>query len=391
MKRKAIYRFFDRYLGIPILLILSILFKRKKRLPVENIKNIIIIKFAAVGDVLLMVPMLRALKKSFPDAKTTFLCSDINYSMVKRMDYVDEIINYNIHNAILNPLNFFRFLRGIRKINYDLLIDAEQWSRINAILTVLLKKRFSIGFKFEKQFKHYYYDAIADYSKDKHIVENFLSLLAPIGIHAEENEKDIDFYLSGDVLEFADKFWNENNLLDKYVVCLQPGSGTSGFAREWDDKNYAELGRRLTSEYENIRILLTGLKADFERCENIVKGIGKNAMNISGLYNMDRDLAIIKKANLMVCGNTGILHLAASVKTKTIGLHGPNNPILWGAYDKNAIVVQSDIFCSPCLFLGHEFGCKHPVCMDRILVEDVYQKVIESINSDNLSSIKLSA
>ena len=391
MQRKAIYRFFDRYFGIPILLVLSILFKRKRRLPVENIRNILIIKFAAVGDVLLMQPMLRAIKRAYPGAKLTFLCSDINYSMVKRMKYIDKIINYNIHYAILKPVNFLKFLKNIRKNNYELLIDAEQWSRINAILTVLLKKRFSVGFKFEKQFKHFYYDAIADYSKDKHIVENFLSLLTPIGVNAEDDEKDIDFYLSDEVIEFSEKFWNENKLNGKYVICMQPGSGTSGFAREWDDKNYAELGRRLISAYGNVRILLTGLKSDFERCEIILKSIGKNAMNISGNFNMDKDLAIIKKADLMICGNTGILHLAASVKTKTIGLHGPNNPILWGAYDKNAIVVQSDIFCSPCLFLGHEFGCKHPVCMERILVEDVYQKVLESINTGDLSPLKISA
>jgi ADP-heptose:LPS heptosyltransferase len=389
MQRKAIYRFFDRYLGIPILLILSILFKRKRRLPVENIRNILIIKFAAVGDVLLMQPLLRALKKAYPNSKLTFLSSDINYSMVKRMRYIDEIINYNIHYAVLKPINFLKFLKNIRKNNYELLIDAEQWSRINAILTVLLKKRFSIGFKFEKQFKHFYYDAIADYSKDKHIVENFLSLLEPIGIYADENEKAIEFYLSDEVLEFADKFWEKHNLEGKYVVCMQPGSGTSGFAREWDDKNYAELGRRLVADYDNVQILLTGLKSDFERCDFIVKNIGRDAINISGKFNMDKDLAIIKKANLMICGNTGILHLTASVKTKTIGLHGPNNPILWGAYDKNAVVVQSDIFCSPCLFLGHEFGCKHPVCMDRILVEDVYRKVVESINSDSLTGVRI--
>lgn len=391
MKRKAIYRFFDRYFGIPILFILSVLFKGKRKYPVENVKSILVIKFAAVGDVLLMIPMLRALKKTYPNAKITFLCSDINYSMVKRIKYVDEIINYNIHNAVLKPLNFIKFLFNIRKNNYDLLIDGEQWSRINAILTVLLKKRYSVGFRFDKQLKHYYYDAIAYYSKDKHIVENFLSLLTPIGIHAEESEKEIELELTDEFLDFGENFWNENDLNDKYVICLQPVAGTSGFAREWDDKNYAELGRRLVTDYEDVRILLTGMKADIERCEGIVKGIGINAMNIAGKFNMDRDLAIIKKSNLMVCGNTGILHLAASVKTKTIGLHGPNNPILWGAYDKNAVVVQSDIFCSPCLFLGHEFGCKHPVCMDRILVEDVYQKVVEAIKTDYLSSLKKTA
>lgn len=383
MQRKSIYRYVDRYLGIPILVFLSLLFKKKKRLPVESLKEILIIKFAAIGDVILMVPMIRLLKKMHPEAKITFLCSGINYGMVKRVKYVDEVINYNIHSVVSNPVKFFEFLKNIRKKTYDLVIDAEQWSRINAILTVFLKKKYTIGFKFEKQYKHAYYDAISIHSKKIHEVENFLSLLNIIGIHSHDEDKYLEFDLSDEALNFAEDFWIENNLKDKYVICLQPGSGVNGYAREWKDEYYSALGKRLTSDFVDVRILLTGLKSDFERCEKIVNAIGKNALNIAGKNNMDKDLAIVKKSNLMICGNTGILHLAASVKTKTIGLHGPNNPVIWGAYDKNAIVVQSDIYCSPCLYLGHDFGCKAPVCMDRILVEDVYMKVVESMKKEN--------
>ncbi|MCX6165300.1 MAG: glycosyltransferase family 9 protein [Ignavibacteriae bacterium] len=382
MQRKSIYRFFYRYIVISIIAILSLLFKREKRFPVENIKNILIIKFAAIGDIILMVPMLRLLKKNYPNAKITFLCSDINFSMVKRVKYIDEIIDYNIHSAISKPLEFLRFLKNIRINIYDLVIDAEQWSRVNAILTVFLKKKYLIGFKFDKQYKHFYYDAISIHTKKRHEVENFLSLLEIIGINAENEDKELEFNLSSKFIEFSEEFWNEKKLKGKYVICMQPGSGTNGYAREWSDENYINLGKRLTAKGKNIIILLTGLKSDFDRCENIIKSIGKNALNISGKYNMDKDLAIVKKSNMMICGNTGILHLSASVKTRTIGLHGPNNPVLWGAYDKNAVVVQSDIYCSPCLYLGHDFGCKKPVCMDRILIEDVYQKVIEVMKTD---------
>jgi len=386
MQRKSFYRHIDRYVGIPILVFLSLLFKKKKRLPVQNLKEILVIKFAAIGDVILMVPMLRLLKKHHPNANITFLSSDINYGMVKRVKYVDEIINYNIHSAISNPVRFLKFLSEIRKKEFDLVIDAEQWSRINAILTVFLKKQYTIGFKFDKQYKHAYYDAISIHSKNTHEVENFISLLNIIGIQPKENEKYLEFDLPEEAVSFADSFWKENKFENKYVICLQPGSGVNGYAREWKDEYYSELGKRLVSDFENVRILLTGLKSDFDRCEKIVSEIGKNALNIAGKNNMDKDLAIVKKSNLMICGNTGILHLAASVGTKTIGLHGPNNPVIWGAYDKNAVVVQSDIYCSPCLYLGHDFGCKKPVCMDRIRVEDVYQKVLESLEKENSSA-----
>ncbi|MCY7360460.1 MAG: hypothetical protein LH629_00080, partial [Ignavibacteria bacterium] len=75
MKRRAIFRLFDKYVGIPVIILLAILTKRKKRLPIENIKKILIIKLAAIGDSILLIPTLRTLKNTFPDAEITFVCS----------------------------------------------------------------------------------------------------------------------------------------------------------------------------------------------------------------------------------------------------------------------------------------------------------------------------
>jgi ADP-heptose:LPS heptosyltransferase len=80
------------------------------------------------------------------------------------------------------------------------------------------------------------------------------------------------------------------------------------------------------------------------------------------------------------------LHLAASVGTKTIGLHGPTNPIKWAAYTKNTITIQSDKYCSPCLYLGHDYGCEKPNCMEYIKVDGVFLKTIKALNLHLISS-----
>ena len=380
MQRKAIYRFFDRYLGIPIIFLLRIFIRRKKNIPV-NISKILIIKFAAIGDAVLMVPAVRALKKKLPDAKIYFLCSGINYSIVKRNKYLDKIININIYKFLINPFAFFRLIMLLRKQKFDLIIDTEQWSRINSIITSLSKANYSIGFKLEKQYKHYLYSSYIEHSRYKHEIDNFLSLLHPLGIYPGDDEKNPEFFLSREEEEFAGKFIKENNLEGKFIICFQPSTGMSGYAREWKDENYAELGKRITGEYPDVRILLTGAKDDFERCEKIKNDIGKNTLNLAGKNTMGIDVAIVKKSNLMVCGNTGILHMSASVGTQTIGLHGPNNPLTWGAYDKNAVSILSDIYCSPCLYIGHDFGCSAPSCMARIKTDDVFLKIAEIISN----------
>nr|MBC8489321.1 hypothetical protein [Bacteroidota bacterium] len=160
MKRRAIFRFFDKYFGIPILIIISIFLKRKKRLPIENIRKILIIKLAAIGDSILMIPMLRTLRNSFPDSEITFVCSYINEDIIRKIPYIDKIINCDVHSFLKKPIGFLKFISTIREVNYDVVIDAGQWERINSIITAFTKNVCSIGFKTNGQYKHFIYNMV---------------------------------------------------------------------------------------------------------------------------------------------------------------------------------------------------------------------------------------
>jgi len=381
MKRKATFRFFDKYLGIPLLVIVSILFKKKKRLPIENIKKILIIKLAAIGDTILMIPMLRTLKKNFPEAEISFLCSPINKAVAGKIKYIDKIINCNVHSFI-NPLNFFKFIKNLRKVHYDILIDAGQWERINSIITTFSKNHFSIGFKTSGQFKHFIYSRVAIHLRNKHELENFLDLLIPLGVVLTDEDKKLEYFLTEKNLEVADTFWKEYNLENKTVICLHPGCGENGQPREWSNENYIKLGKRLIEFDSSFRLLLTGAETDVTRCKVIEEGIG-NIINTAGKYSIDDIVAIIGKCDLIVCSNTGMLHIAGCVDTKTMGLHGPTNPAKWGSYSKNSVLIQSDKFCSPCLYLGHDYGCKTPDCMTYISVDDVFIHIRKALNPES--------
>ncbi len=382
MKRRAIFRIFDKYVGIPVIILLAIFTKRKKRLPIENIKKILIIKLAAIGDSILLIPTLRTLKKTFPDAEITFICSQINISVIKKIPYISKIIDCNVHSFLRNPFLFFKFIRDLRKEKYELLIDVGQWERINAIMAMLANADFTIGFKTEKQFKHFGYDSVVPHLRDKHELENFLDLLIPIGINISEEDKKLEYFLSKEDYKFAYDFYSENDLEGKTVICLHPGCGENGMPREWAVQNYIDLGNRLTDYDDNIRILITGATHEEERCRQIAENIRKNVINTAGQYRLDNVVALVQKAKLIVCSNTGMLHIASCVGTKTMGLHGPTNPLKWGSYNKKSVLIQSDKFCSPCLYLGHDYGCQVPQCMAHISVDDVFIYIRKALNPE---------
>lgn len=387
MQHNALLRFIDRYVGIPLLIFLS-MFKRRNRLPIQNIKKIMVLKFAAIGDSLLLIPMLRLLRKSFPNAEITFVCTKINKSVIDKIPYLDKVINLDLYSFIVNPLTFVKMIFTMRKVNYDVIIDAEQWSRFSSLIIALIKREWSVGYKIKEQYKHYIYDSVVMHRRDEHEIKSFLNLLLPLGITYSEKDYELEYFLSDDNMKFAEKYFKENGLEGKYVLSIHPGCGNNGEAREWAEENYITLGKRLIKYNSKVQIILTGSNVEYAKCKRIEDGIGKNVINTAGKYKLDDAIALIKQSRFLICGNTGILHFATGVGTRTFGLHGPTNPVKWRAYSEKAILIQSDIYCSPCLYLGHDFGCNKPTCMDRILVEDVYQKVIDTMIGDGLSISK---
>lgn len=389
MKRRAVFRIFDKYVGIPVVILLAILKNKKRRIPIENIKKILIIKLAAIGDSILMIPTLRTIKNNFPNTEITFVCSDINYSVIKKIPYVDKIVNCNVHSFLINPLRFFKFISELRKEKFEIVIDAGQWERINAIITMLVKADYTVGFKTKGQHKHFGYDSIVPHLRNKHELENFLDLLVPIGINISDKDKKLEYFLNIEDYNFAERFWLKNRFEGKTVICLHPGCGQNGQPREWEVKNYIELGKRLVKYDENIRILITGAEFEADRCTEIASGIMKNVINTAGKYPLDNVVALVQKVRLIVCSNTGMLHIASCVGTKTMGLHGPTDPAKWGSYNKNAVLIQSDKFCSPCLYLGHDYGCQVPQCMAHISVDDVFIYIRKALNPEQFQNSEL--
>jgi len=110
---------------------------------------------------------------------------------------------------------------------------------------------------------------------------------------------------------------------------MQPGCGLNGKPKQWDIENYVELAKRLKEIYPELVILITGTSSEKQYCEILNNAAKDYSINICSMYPIELDAALIEKSRLMICSNTGILHIAASVGTTTIGLHGPHNDKKW--------------------------------------------------------------
>jgi ADP-heptose:LPS heptosyltransferase len=131
-----------------------------------------------------------------------------------------------------------------------------------------------------------------------------------------------------------------------------------------------------------MRIALSGAGAHEEDlCASVERALGAPGEERC-LGRSLADLAgLLKRSDLVVCGNTGVMHLAAGLGRPLVALHGPTSPTIWGpradAVGAVAEVLSPETDCAPCLTLGFEYGCAGRACMDSIAVDVVERACVK--------------
>jgi ADP-heptose:LPS heptosyltransferase len=158
---------------------------------------------------------------------------------------------------------------------------------------------------------------------------------------------------------------------DPFVI-FHPETPAHGRQRQWPVENYIGLGKKIAALYPEMKLLITGTSKDLESNKSIAESIGSMAKVLPPVSLTDY-AAVISRAQAMVCGNTGVMHLACALSIPLIALHGPTDPRKWGPVSDTATCVWSIIPCSPCLYLGFEYQCQTNRCMQSISMQEVFE------------------
>ncbi len=368
-----IYHYIDRYIGRPILFIFKFfdkilrIFKNKS----YKIKKILLIKLTMMGDTILLYPAVKALRDTYGDCEIVVLCSKVNEKIIEQWDFIDRYIVFKFDYLFKNPLLIIWQIWNLYKERFDLAIDFEQWFRITPIIAYLTAK-LKLGFKTPKQYRHYLFDITVPHVKKRHEVLCFCDLVEAIGVKV----KDKDLYLK--INEVSNKkienFLKDNNLVEKQFVIIHPGCGVHGYYRQWDVEKYAEVAKFISTKYV-LPIVITGSRDDIKIAKKLFDLVGDKCFNLSGKTDINDLIALVSKSKFVICGNTGVMHIAVALKVPTVAIHGPTDPEKWGPWGKNHIVIKPKVSCAPCSYLGFEYGCKERKCLKGIAIEEVIDNI----------------
>ena len=328
--------------------------KKKRRTRRNRTSNMLVIRLSSIGDIILTSPVLRALKKKYPDAVIHFLTMDAYRDAISGNPDMDQLILFE-KNKYRGITGIYRFSRTLKDTRYDLIIDLHAKIR-SRLISAFIKGRV-LRYKKRSLWKSILVPlGLARYHVDNTIVKNYFGPLEKIGIFFTDER------LTFHVRE------SDNNAVETFddFVVMAPGAANN--TKRWPSEYFSALGKLIKE-----RIVLIGGEEDIERCRNICSVIGDRCVNLAGKLTLKESGALISRSKYIITNDSGPFHIARAVSAKVFVIFGPTDPGMF-TYDDNAVLVYAGTPCSPCSLHGDKVCPKgHFNCMKSLTPEMVYQ------------------
>lgn len=334
------------------------------------INSICIVRLSALGDVLMLVPLIRTLQAHLPAAQLTWIISRPAYDLVEGMDGVEFIVI----DKPKNLADFWRFKQQMSKRYFDVLLAPQASFRTN-LLYPLIKAKRKIGYDNHRANDgHRWFVKEQITSGQDHTLEGFLKFAEPLGIQ----EKVIRWDLP---ISSSDFEWAEN-YLPKNAPILVVNPAASKPERSWPVERYIDLLQQAQARWQ-VQVVLTGGPGAFDKdlAEEISHSIP--VTNLVGKTKPKQLLAVISKAQAVLCPDTGPSHMSTAVNTPVVALHAVTNPLVSGPYTFPRLVVNrypdAVEHCLRVPYEQHVWGTHvHGTeAMKLILVDEVMNKLAE--------------
>lgn len=355
---------------LPLIIFFILFFKKENEIP-KNIKKILVIRLWSLGESILTLPMLKELRKHYPHAEITVLCTKSNEAVFKNQKFINII--KSIWTPHIVPFIFSNFKK------YDVAIDTEPHFNISAILAFFLSK-YSVGYSHSLRSK--LYDFHVDYNDKQHIVFTICDLLKYAGLSPRPKKLVPLKWTKED-----EKMKINIRKLKRPIIGIHPGSSGRAPWREWPEKNFIDLINKINKNY-SATVIITGTKNEKEKLNRIFKNIDdkKRVYLISDITKQSL-FYLISNYDIMISNDTGPMHVAAAQGITTIGLFGPNTPIRFAPFPPHKhIVIYHEQGREP-LINVHKNEYRMPPdglkLMEKITVEEVYEKILKYLKNQN--------
>jgi len=300
----------------------------------NKFQNILVVRTDRIGDVVLTIPAIRALKQAFPKSGLTVLTAVTTRSLVEGLPFIDEVM---VEDLSLGWAGFFSLVRELRKRRFDLAVVYHTKRRTNAACFLAgIPQR--LGYR-DNKFGFLLTMPVVDtrHLGLKHEAEYCLDLLREVGVDSHDLRLEIASDPSAET--WAEKFM-ASNFPNGNVMALHADASCP--TRRWPAECFSQLGD-LLSEKLGAQVVIIGAEGGKPLARNIIRGMKSSAVDLTGQLSLAQLGSFLKRVKLLVSNDSGPVHVAAAVGTPLVCLFLRSqpglNPERWRPLGKDIAVL----------------------------------------------------
>jgi ADP-heptose:LPS heptosyltransferase len=284
-----------------------------------------------------------------------------------------------------------RFAAFCRRMQIEVVVDMELFSRVSSVLSMISGARTRVGFHNydgEGLYRGEHLTHPVNYNPYLHMSQNFMALIEALageqrlqpGPKREIALPTQPVSVPRDperIARLRKRLVALFTLEDRHrLIVINHDAGQLLPIRTWPPERYTQLIRRLLDDDHDRVVLLLGLPFAMRSAKEIqAKTADPRCVNFVGqTENLDDVVQLFHMAELLITNDSGPAHFASLTPIKAITLFGPETPVLYGPTGPNALNLHKPLACSPCLTAANHRSspCQDNQCLKAISVDEVF-------------------
>ena len=344
--------------------------------------RVLIIRAGAIGDTLMATPLVRAVRRTFPQCHLVFVSSATAHEVVRFNPHIDRAIPLaRRHLPAWLSREKRRIHRALQELDLDWALVLESHPNFINLARQGGARRI-IAYSGDEHVQGF---ESARFNPQKHSIENHLELARPLGLRRDGLQMELN-YQPQTIEIVARRLETAGVMSDDFLVGIHAGWGgrtrtpDQTRLRSWPPDRFAEIIRWLVEE-RGVRVALTGSVGDRRLTSYIARTAGVPCLDLAGELSLLELAALIRRMNTYLTVDSGPAHMAAALGTSLVTLWGP------GIFEQTAPISPGNpprilyhrVHCAPCYGTPAMKTCTDNICMKEIGVEEVKKALDEAL------------
>jgi len=326
-----------------------------------------------LGDIIMSMPALRAVRRHFPDAHLAVLVKDNLAAIFNDSPIVDEVIPYRFRRGLGGVGDRFRVGRTLKAKGFDAAVLFPN-SLDAAIVAFLARIPRRVGYARDGR-SLLLTDRVRASREilEVHQARYYLNLVTVLGV--ESDDTDAGLWVAPPARERMLQYLRKNGVADGAKLVAFAAGAAYGPAKEWGRERFARLAARLTAGH-GVRIILVGAPRERADADRLFQQIGNDALNAVGETALDELVALLSMCTAFVGNDSGAMHVAGALGIPTVGIFGSTRPDRTGPLGAQSTFLKSDVECAPCLkrvCASGDYRCMESITVT--MVEDALKEL----------------